>query len=191
MHLREYCSLTFIHSDDCSQVMREAFSESVGDPPSSRIKPISRGSYDRLKEFYAPVRTDCWPRGLRKGGHEKDIQQRDYIPGFRICRAYREIFSCTLPGSCGSQCLGDFMYTEGCIALLKPFSDNTSLPPPSSLTISRTQTPPSPSSTAPFYILHYACIYSHGHPVHIIRKQTLYIVFSIGLRSDVSVGVLQ
>lgn len=149
MHLREYCSLTFIHSDDCLQVMRETFFESVGDPLSSRIKPISRGSYDRLKEFYAPVRTDCWPRGLRKGGHEKDIQQRDYIPGFRICRAYREIFSRIPPR--GSQCLGDFMYTKGYVALLKPFSDNTSLPLPFS---SRARSRP----PVPFYILHYACM---------------------------------
>lgn len=133
--------------------MREAFSESVSDPPSSRIKPISRGSYDRLKEFYAPVRTDCWPRGLRKGGHEKDIQQRDYIPGFRILPGVpRDLFMCILPR--GSQCLGDFMYTEGCAALLKPFSDNTSLPPPSSLTISYNA---DASPPAPFYILHYAC----------------------------------
>lgn len=63
-HLRNTVfSLAFIHGDDCWQVTREAFPESAADPtPSSRIKPISRGSYDRLEEFYAPVRTDCWPR---------------------------------------------------------------------------------------------------------------------------------
>jgi len=72
-------------------VTREAFYENIGDPPSSRIKPISRESYDRLKEFYVSVRTDCWPRGLRKGTTRKR-QRRDYISGFRICRAYREIF---------------------------------------------------------------------------------------------------
>lgn len=55
-------SLAFTRSDDCWQVTREAFPESAADLPSSRIKPISRGSYDRLEEFYAPVRTDCWPR---------------------------------------------------------------------------------------------------------------------------------
>lgn len=155
--------------------MRETFFESVGDPPSSRIKPISRGSYDRLKEFYAPVRTDCWPRGLRKGGHEKDIQQRDYIPGFRICRAHREIFSRIPPR--GSQCLGDFMYTKGYVALLKPFSDNTSLPIPFSTSPrSRARSrPPPPLFPFIFCIMH---VCSHGHPVHIIRKQTLSRSFS-------------
>lgn len=187
MHLREYCFLTFLYirwlfASDA----RGIFWERGRSPLSSRIKPISRGSYDRLKEFYASVRTDCWPRRLRKGGHEKDIQQRDYIPGFRICRAYREIFS-RISATRRSQCLGDFMYTEGYVALLKPFSDNTSLLPRSPLLYDLAH---ADAPLFPFiFCIMYVC--SHGHPVHVIRKQTLYIVFPIGLRPDVSVGVLQ
>lgn len=56
-----------------------------------------------------------------------------HLPG-----ASRDLF--TYPATRRSQCL-DFMYTEGYVALLKPFSDNTSLSVLFSSTTSRMQTP--------------------------------------------------
>lgn len=97
----------------------------------------------------------------------------------------RDLF--TYPATRRSQCLGDFMYTEGYVALLKPFSDNTSLPSRSLLLYDLAHAD-APLLPFIFCIMH---VCSHGHPVHVIRKQTLYIVFPIGLRPDVSVGVLQ
>lgn len=102
---------------------RKTFRQNIGDPPSSRIKPISWGSYDRLKEFYVPVRTDCWPRGLRKGATRKrHTTERLYFRISHMPSVPRDL-SRFLPSA-----FGDFIYTEGCVALLKPFPDNTSAP---------------------------------------------------------------
>lgn len=175
MHLITHRSLSFTRSDDYSQVTREIFSES--DSPSSRIKPISRGSYDRLEEFYASVRTDCWPRGLRKEGPRKrHTTERDYIPGFRICRAYREIF----PARASRSSLGDFYIHRGMCRPSKTIFQITHRPYYDL------------AHAAPSYGLHYACIYPRTAGTYVYYTQANSIsFFPISLRSYVSVGVLQ
>jgi len=70
------------------------------------------------------------------------------------------------------------MYTGGCVALLKPFPDNTSAP-------LRSHAGGTPAAL-PSYGLHYACVQPRTPGIY-NTASGLYIVFPIGLRPDVCV----
>jgi len=191
--------LDFTHGGDCSRAMREPFAEraiSTAVPYKTNFAGIVR---PRLEEFYAPVRSDCWPRGLRKGplpspplpsSPGKRHTTEEIIFRDLAGHAHRESSAALLSPcarararSASRRCPGDFMYTGGCVALLKPFPDNTSAP----LRSHAGGTPAALPLTA--YIMH---VYSHGHPVYIIR-QAGSISFSRSVYDPMcaSVGVLQ